>query len=141
MFSRSKNSRNYDVFLALSFADYVKKDFTENQLSGNTANKVRAIKVNYYTSMVFVTPPVYNQYEYIKHHKLIFDMSYSYAENVNQVGGQVFKKKTGHHKNFVKNCLKLAVKKNNMKIKSGTLSSIKGKYNRSLYEFMKYKKG
>ena len=68
-------------------------------------------------------------------------MSYSYAENVNQVGGQVFKKKTGHHKNFVKNCLKLAVKKNNMKIKSGTLSSIKGKYNRSLYEFMKYKKG
>lgn len=141
MFSRSKNSRNYDVFLALSFADYVKKDFTENQLSGNTANKVRAIKVNYYTSMVFITPPVYNQYEYIKHHKLIFDMSYSYAENVNQVGGQVFKKKTGHHKNFVKNCLKLAVKKNNMKIKSGTLSSIKGKYNRSLYEFMKYKKG
>lgn len=141
MFSRSKNSRNYDVFLALSFADYVKKDFTENQLSGTTANKVRAIKVNYYTSMVFITPPVYNQYEYIKHHKLIFDMSYSYAENVNQVGGQVFKKKTGHHKNFVKNCLKLAVKKNNMKIKSGTLSSIKGKYNRSLYEFMKYKKG
>ena len=141
MFSRSKNSRNYDVFLAQSFADYVKKDFTENQLSGNTANKVRAIKVNYYTSMVFITPPVYNQYEYIKHHKLIFDMSYSYAENVNQVGGQVFKKKTGHHKNFVKNCLKLAVKKNNMKIKSGTLSSIKGKYNRSLYEFMKYKKG
>ena len=141
MFSRSKNSRNYDVFLAQSFADYVKKDFTENQLSGNTANKVRAIKVNYYTSMVFITPPVYNQYEYIKNHKLIFDMSYSYAENVNQVGGQVFKKKTGHHKNFVKNCLKLAVKKNNMKIKSGTLSSIKGKYNRSLYEFMKYKKG
>ena len=29
LFRRTKNSRNYDVFLALSFADYVKKDFTE----------------------------------------------------------------------------------------------------------------
>ena len=141
LFRRSKNSRNYDVFLALSFADYVKKDFTENQLSGTTAKNIRAIKINYYTSMVFVSPPVYYQYEYIKNKKLVFDMSYSYAENVNQVGGQVFKKKTGNHKNFVKKCLKLAVKKNNMKIKNGSLSSIKGKYNRSLYEFMKYKKG
>ena len=66
LFRRSKNSRNYDVFLALSFADYVKKDFTENQLSGNTAKNIRAIKTNYYTSMVFISPPVYYQYEYIK---------------------------------------------------------------------------
>ena len=141
LFRRSKNSRNYDVFLALSFADYVRKDFTENQLSGNTAKNIRAIKINYYTSMVFISPPVYYQYEYIKNKKLVFDMSYSYAENVNQVGGQVLKKKTGNHKNYVKKCLKKAIKQCHMKVVDNSLGTIKWNYNRSLYEFMKYKKG
>ena len=141
LFRRTKNSRNYDVFLALSFADYVKKDFTENQLSGNTAKNIRAIKINYYTSMVFISPPAYYQYEYIKNKKLVFDMSYSYAENVNQVGGQVLKKKTGNHKNYVKICLKKAIKQCHMKVVDNSLGTIKGKYNRSLYKFMKYKKG
>ena len=134
-------SIRYDTMLAKAFTNLVKEEFTDKHLSGNLKANTEAHPSCYYSTIVYIKPYAYYQYEFIKNHKLIFDTTYSYAENVNQVGGQVLKKKTGNKKNYVKICLKKAIKQWHMKVVDNSLGTIKGKYNRSLYKFMKYKKG
>lgn len=118
---------------------YIRNDFTRNHLSGNTSMLVRCRRLNYYTCVVIVDPPVYNQNLFLKKRRMVYNYGYSYAENVNQVGGEIYRHKTNNHKNYVKKSLRYAFKKNYLRVKGGTFSTIKGHYNRKIYKNITYK--
>ena len=64
-------SIRYDTMLAKAFTNLVKEEFTDKHLSGNLKASTEAHPSCYYSTIVYIKPYAYYQYEFIKNHNLI----------------------------------------------------------------------